>query len=60
MIYLLFVLLEKPLYEVCLIPIKEQVHKKMSAFGTHRNADYVKNMSNKHNLKVINHKLWQS
>ena len=33
--------LEKPLYEVCLIRIKEQVGEKRSTVGAHRYADYL-------------------
>ena len=35
----LFVLLEKPLYEVCLVRIKKQVGEKRSTVCTHRYAD---------------------
>jgi hypothetical protein len=45
---LLFDFLEKPLYEVCLIRIKEQVSKKRSTVCTHRYANcLLKNMSTK-------------
>jgi hypothetical protein len=37
--WLLFVSLEKPLYEVCFIRIKEQVGEKMDTVCTHRYAD---------------------
>ena len=43
---LLFVFLEKPLYKVCLIRIKEQVRNRRSTVCTHRYADcLLKNMS---------------
>ena len=42
---LLFVLLEKPLYEVCLVRIKEQVGERRCIVCTHRYADcLLKNM----------------
>ena len=43
---LLFVLLEKPLFKVCLVRIKEQVGDRRSTVCTHRYADcLLKNMS---------------
>ena len=40
--YLLFVFLEKLLYEICLVRIKEQiVEKRSSTVGTHMNVDNV-------------------
>ena len=47
--------LEKPLYEVCLIRIKEQVGEKRSTVCTHKYADcLLKNTSTKHNQYVVN------
>ena len=55
--WLLF-FLEKPLYEVCLVRIKEQVDKKRSTVCTHRYADcLLKSMFIKNNNYVLNHKL---
>ena len=54
----LFVFLEKPLYEVCLIQIKEQVGEKRSTVCTHRHADcLLENTSTKDNKYVVNQKL---
>ena len=56
--YLLFVVLEKPLYEVCLVRIKEQVHKKGSTVATHRNTDLKKrppNITNMLSIKKLNY-----
>ena len=45
--------LEKPLYEKCLIRMKEQVGEKRSTVCTHRYADcLLKNVSTKHNKYV--------
>jgi hypothetical protein len=41
---LFFVFLEKPLYEVCLIRIKEQVGEKRSTVCTHRSVENITNM----------------
>jgi hypothetical protein len=50
--------LEKPLYEVCLIRIKEQVSEKRSTVCTHKYADcLLKNTSTKHNQYVVNQNL---
>ena len=50
--------LEKLLYEVCLIRIKEQVGEKSSTVCTHRYADcLLKNTSIKHSKYVVNQKL---
>jgi hypothetical protein len=50
----IFVFLEKPLYEVCFIWIKEQVGEKMGTVCTHRCADWLlKNTSTKHNKYVV-------
>ena len=47
----LFVFLEKPLLEFCLIRIKELVGERVSTVGTHRNGNcLLKNTSNKHQL----------
>ena len=51
-------ILEKPLYEVCLIRIKETVGEKRSTACTHRFADcLLKNTSTKHSKYVVNQKL---
>ena len=56
--WLLFVFLEKPLYEVCLIRIKEFVGEKRTTVCTHRYADcLLKNTSIKHSKYVVNQKL---
>jgi hypothetical protein len=48
----------KPLYEVCLIRIKEQIGEKRNTVCTHRYADcLLKNTSTKHNKYVVNQKL---
>jgi hypothetical protein len=50
---LLFVFIEKPMYEKCFIRITEQVGKKMSTYGTPRNAEcLLNNTSSKHILIV--------
>jgi hypothetical protein len=50
--------LEKPLYEIYLMRIKEQVSKERSPFGTHRNADcLLKNTFTKQNKYVVNQHL---
>ena len=55
---ILFVFLVKPLYEGCLIGIKERVGKKKNTFDTNRNADcLLKNMFTKQNKYVVNKKL---
>jgi hypothetical protein len=36
---LLFVFLEKPLVDICLVRIKEQVAEKRNTISTHRNVD---------------------
>ena len=47
-----------PMYEVCLMRIKEQVGKKRSTVCTHRYVDcLLKNTSTKHNKYVVNQKL---
>ena len=57
--YLPFVSLDKPLYEVCLIRIKEQVSEKRSTVCTHGNAEcLLQNMSIKHNKYVVNSDLF--
>ena len=49
--------LEEPLYEVCLIWIKEQIDEKRSTVCTHRYADcLLKNTSTKHSKYVFNKK----
>ena len=54
---LLLVFLEKPLHEVCLIRIKEQVSGKRSTVCTHGYADcLLKNTSTKDNKYVVNQK----
>ena len=50
--YRLFGYLEKPLYEVCFIRIKEQVGEKRSTFDTHGNADYL--LKNTLNSAILN------
>jgi hypothetical protein len=50
--WLLFVVLEKPLYEVCLIRIKEHVGEKRSTVCAHRYADcLLKNITNMLSMK---------
>ena len=57
-VYLLFVFLEKPMYEVCLIRIKNQVREKKSTIGTHKNTDsLLKYTSTKHYKYDVNQKL---
>ena len=50
--YRLFGYLEKPLYEVCFIRMKEQVGEKRSTFDTHGNADYL--LKNTLNSAILN------
>lgn len=51
---LLFVFIEKPMYEKCFIRITEQVGKKMSTYGTPRNVEcLLNNTSSKHILSLI-------
>ena len=51
-------ILEKPLYEICLMRIKEQVGEKRSTACIHRFADcLLKNTSTKHSKYVVNQKL---
>ena len=53
-----FSIFEKPLYEVCLIRIKEQVGERRSTVCTHRYADcLMKNTSTKENKYVVNQNL---
>jgi hypothetical protein len=53
-----FSFFEKPLYEVCLIRIKEQVGERRSTVCTHRYADcLMKNTSTKENKYVVNQNL---
>ena len=50
--------LEKPLYEVCIVRIKEQVDEKRSTVGIPRNTDCVLktlNISNVINKKKLDH-----
>jgi hypothetical protein len=55
---LLFVFLEKSLYEVCLIRINEHVGERRSTVCTHRYADcLLKNTFPKDNNYVVNQKL---
>ena len=54
-VYLLFVFLEKPMYE---IRIKNQVREKKSTIGTHKNTDcLLKYTSTKHYKYDVNQKL---
>ena len=49
---------DQPLYEVCLIRIKEQISEKRSTACSHIYADcLLKNTSTKHNKYVVNQKL---
>jgi hypothetical protein len=50
--WLLFVVLEKPLYEICLIRIKEHVGEKRGTVCAHRYADcLLKNIANMLSMK---------
>jgi hypothetical protein len=50
--------LEEPLYEICLMRIKEQVGEKMSTICTYRHADcLLKNTCTKHSKYVVIQKL---